>query len=90
LDTTEGAGAIPIVYSVRQFEPSRSPSAKLSPSLIGGPVITGLINAYKAKLDAANSQDRMTEAIDRATTSRARAIRVLDGVVVIAWGTSLD
>lgn len=28
-------------------------------SLIGGPVITGLINAYKAKLDAANSQDRM-------------------------------
>ena len=25
-------------------------------SLIGGPVITGLINAYKAKLDAANTQ----------------------------------
>ena len=28
-------------------------------SLIGGPVITGLINAYKAKLDAANAQDRI-------------------------------
>ena len=28
-------------------------------SLIGGPVITGLINAYKAKLDAANTQDRI-------------------------------
>jgi len=28
-------------------------------SLIGGPVITGLINAYKAKLDAANIQDRI-------------------------------
>ncbi len=27
--------------------------------LIGGPVITGLINAYKAKLDAANTQDRI-------------------------------
>jgi hypothetical protein len=28
-------------------------------SLIGGPVITGLINAYKAKLDSANTQDRI-------------------------------
>jgi hypothetical protein len=28
-------------------------------SLIGGPVISGLINAYKAKLDAANTQDRI-------------------------------
>ena len=28
-------------------------------SLLGGPVITGLISAYKAKLDAANSQDRI-------------------------------
>jgi hypothetical protein len=28
-------------------------------SLIGGPVITGLINAYKAKLDAANTKDRV-------------------------------
>src|SRR3954462_1538309 len=28
-------------------------------SLIGGPVITGLINAYKAKLDAANTQNRI-------------------------------
>ncbi len=28
-------------------------------SLIGGPVINGLISAYKAKLDAANTQDRI-------------------------------
>jgi hypothetical protein len=28
-------------------------------SLIGGPVISGLINAYKAKLAAANTQDRI-------------------------------
>ena len=28
-------------------------------SLIGGPVVNGLINAYKAKLDATNTQDRI-------------------------------
>ena len=28
-------------------------------SLIGGPVVTGLINAYKAKLDASNTRDRI-------------------------------
>ena len=28
-------------------------------SLIGGPVVNGLINAYKAKLDASNTQDRI-------------------------------
>jgi hypothetical protein len=28
-------------------------------SLIGGPVISGLINAYKAKLDASNTRDRL-------------------------------
>ena len=28
-------------------------------SLLGGPMITGLINAYKAKLDAANTKDRI-------------------------------
>ena len=28
-------------------------------SLIGGPVVNGLIDAYKAKLDAANTQDRI-------------------------------
>jgi hypothetical protein len=28
-------------------------------TLLGGPVINGLINAYKAKLDAANTQDRI-------------------------------
>ena len=28
-------------------------------SLIGGPVVNGLINAYKAKLNASNTQDRI-------------------------------
>ena len=28
-------------------------------SLIGGPVVTGLVNAYKAKRDAANTRDRI-------------------------------
>lgn len=28
-------------------------------SLLGGPVVNGLINAYKAKLEAANTQDRI-------------------------------
>lgn len=28
-------------------------------SLIGGPIVSGLINAYKAKLDAANTHDRI-------------------------------
>ena len=28
-------------------------------SLIGGPVVNGLINAYKARLDASNTQDRI-------------------------------
>lgn len=28
-------------------------------TLLGGPVVTGLINAYKVKLDAANTQDRI-------------------------------
>lgn len=28
-------------------------------TLIGGPVVTGLINAYKARLDAANTRDRL-------------------------------
>ena len=28
-------------------------------SLIGGPVVNGLINAYKAKVDGANTQDRI-------------------------------
>ena len=28
-------------------------------SVIGGPVVNGLINAYKARLDASNTQDRI-------------------------------
>jgi hypothetical protein len=41
-------------------------------SLVGGPVITGLIDAYKAKLDAANIQDRI--AADLAAKCRPSAL----------------
>lgn len=33
-------------------------------SLIGGPIVSGLVNAYKAKLDAANTRD--AQAVDLA------------------------
>lgn len=33
-------------------------------SLLGGPIVTGLLNAYKAKLDAANTRD--AQAVDLA------------------------
>ena len=33
-------------------------------SLIGRPLVSGLINAYKAKLDAANTHDRIAAEID--------------------------
>jgi hypothetical protein len=51
-------------------------------SLIGGPVITGLINAYKAKLDAANTQDRIAadlaaKEIEAEIAARADASRII-------------
>ena len=51
-------------------------------SLIGGPVITGLINAYKAKLDAANAQDRIAadlaaKEIEAEIAARADASRII-------------
>src|SRR5581483_5025999 len=51
-------------------------------SLIGGPVITGLINAYKAKLDAANTQDRIAadlaaKEIEAEIAARAHASRII-------------
>jgi hypothetical protein len=42
-------------------------------SIIGGPVITGLINAYKAKLDASNTQDRIAaDGVSRSAQGSAR------------------
>jgi hypothetical protein len=51
-------------------------------SLIGGPVITSLINAYKAKLDAANTQDRIAadlaaKEIEAEIAARADASRII-------------
>jgi hypothetical protein len=62
-------------------------------SLIGGPVTTGLINAYKVKLDAANSQDRM--AVDLAVKEIEAEIeaRKEASVIIIAeqgrWYTAI-
>ncbi|MDI3469874.1 MAG: hypothetical protein OJF62_001937 [Pseudolabrys sp.] len=51
-------------------------------SLIGGPVVSGLINAYKAKLDAANTQDRIAanlaaKEIEAEIAARADASKII-------------
>jgi hypothetical protein len=51
-------------------------------TLLGGPVITGLIDAYKAKLDAANTQDRIAadlaaKEIEAEIAARADASRII-------------
>lgn len=51
-------------------------------SLIGGPVITGLINAYKAKLDASNIKDRIAadlaaKEIEAEITARKQASAII-------------
>jgi hypothetical protein len=51
-------------------------------TLIGGPVITGLINAYKAKLEAANIQDRIAadlaaKEIEAEIAARSEASRII-------------
>lgn len=51
-------------------------------SLIGGPVITGLINAYKAKLDASNIKDRIAadlaaKEIEAEITARRQASEII-------------
>lgn len=50
--------------------------------LIGGPVITGLINAYRAKLDAANTRDRLAadlaaKAIEAEIEARKQASAII-------------
>lgn len=51
-------------------------------SFFGGPVITGLIGAYKARLDATNTQDHMAldllqKEVDAEIAARAEATKVL-------------
>ena len=60
--------------------------AFLSPLLtfLGGPVITGLINAYKAKLDAANTTDG--HAIDLAKADIAAQIQAREEAVALSGG----
>jgi hypothetical protein len=51
-------------------------------SLIGGPLVNGLITAYKAKLDATNTQDRIaadlaTKEIEAEIESRRQASAII-------------
>jgi hypothetical protein len=62
-------------------------------SLIGGPVITGLINAYKAKLDAANTQDRIAADLAAKEIEAEVAARKEASAIIIAeqgrWYTAI-
>ena len=62
-------------------------------SLIGGPVITGLINAYKAKLDAANTQDRIAADLAAKEIEAEIAARKEASAIIIAeqgrWYTAI-
>ena len=62
-------------------------------SLIGGPVITGLINAYKAKLDDANTQDRIAADLAAREIEAEIAARTDASRIIIAeqgrWYTAI-
>src|SRR4249919_2434407 len=62
-------------------------------SIIGGPVITGLINAYKAKLDAANIQDRIAADLAAKEIEAEIAARKEASTIIIAeqgrWYTAV-
>jgi hypothetical protein len=62
-------------------------------SLIGGPVITGLINAYKAKLAAANTQDRIAVDLAAKEIEAEIAARKQASAIIIAeqgrWYTAI-
>ena len=63
-------------------------------SLIGGPVITGLINAYKAKLDASNTQDRIAADLAAKEIEAEIAARKEASAIIIAeqgrWYTAIS
>src|SRR5204862_5771202 len=81
--------------SPKQHLRSRRDSAMWSwlASLIGGPVITGLINAYKAKLDAANTQDRIAADLAAKEIEAEIAARKEASAIIIAeqgrWYTAI-
>ncbi len=62
-------------------------------SLIGGPVITGLINAYKAKLDASNTKDRIAADLAAKEIEAEIAARRQASAIIIAeqgrWYTAI-
>lgn len=62
-------------------------------SLLGGPIITGLINAYKAKLDAANTKDRIAADLAAKEIEAEIEARKQASVVIIAeqgrWYTAV-
>src|SRR4051794_24757360 len=62
-------------------------------SLLGGQVITGLINAYKAKLDAANTQDRIAAELAAKEIEAEIAAQKEASAVIIAeqgrWYTAI-
>ena len=61
--------------------------------LIGGPVISGLINAYKAKLEAANTHDRIAADLAGKEIEAEIAARKEASAVIIAeqgrWYTAI-
>jgi hypothetical protein len=62
-------------------------------SLIGGPVVSGLINAYKAKLDSANTQDRIAVDLAAKEIEAEIAARKQASAIIIAeqgrWYTAI-
>lgn len=53
-------------------------------SLIGGPIISGAINAYKAKLEAGNTQDRMAVELAERELAVQQAEREAQTKILIA------
>lgn len=62
-------------------------------SLIGGPVIAGLINAYRARLDAANTKDRIAADLAAMEIEAEIASRKEASAIIIAeqgrWYTAI-
>jgi hypothetical protein len=62
-------------------------------NLIGGPVVTGLINAYKARLDASNTKDRIAADLAAKEIEAEIAARKEASALIIAeqgrWYTAI-
>ncbi len=62
-------------------------------SFLGGPLITGLLNAYKAKLDAGNTSERIAADLAARELAVEQRERELNTQIVIAeegrWWTAL-